>query len=376
MSIVSIRKVANYDPARVAAAIAAHFEALGVEKDVRPGMKLLLKPNLLTGRGPEQAVTTHPAVIRAVAEWFRARGVTDIVLADSPGGPYSAAMLNRIYRACGLTALSDVVVLNQDTASQEIKAAPGSTHQSFQIINPIVEADYIVNLAKMKTHGMTTVSLGIKNMFGAIPGLMKPQKHFENPSHEGFGRMLVALAQTTKPNITLIDGILAMEGDGPSGGTVREAGLLFASRDVFAQDYVVCGLMGVKPERAPMIKAALDRGLIDVAGIELVGDRVSACEPPFALPEATRRVDFLSHAPKFLQAPLGRWVDAHVKPVPVVRLDGCVGCGKCAESCPQGIVEIVDKKAVIRTRRCISCFCCQEMCPAKAIEVEHKLKLR
>ncbi len=376
MSIVSIRKVADYDQQRVAQAIEAHFAALGIENDVRPGMKVLLKPNLLTGRKPEQAVTTHPIVIRAVAEWFRARGVTDIVLADSPGGPYKVSMLNAIYKACGLNELTDVVTLNQDVSSMEVKAAPGSSYLSFQIIQPVVDADLIVNLAKMKTHGMTTVSLGVKNLFGSIPGLLKPQKHFENPSYEGFGKMLVALALTVNPSVTVIDGILAMEGNGPSGGAVREAGLLMASRDVFAQDYVACGLMGVDPQRAIMVKAALDRGLIDVAGIELVGDPVSPCVPPFALPESTRRVDFVSRAPKFLQGPLGRWMDAHVKPVPVVQLSGCVGCGKCAESCPQRIIKIVDLKAVIDTRKCISCFCCQEMCPAKVIEVERKLKLR
>lgn len=374
MAIVSVKKVESYDQRAVDAAITAHFEALNIEADLRPGMKVLLKPNLLTGRRPEQCVTTHPAVVRAVAAWLRARGVEHITLADSPGGPYRQPLLSGIYRACGLAELPPLVTLNLDVDYREVPAAPGSTHQNFNIINPVLEADYIINLAKMKTHGMTVVSLGIKNLFGSIPGLQKPKLHYQNPSPEGFANMLLSLAETVKPHLTVIDAVDGMEGNGPSGGSVRHAGVILASKDLFAQDYYATTLMGIDPGRVQMLKAAVARGLIDPSAIQVTGDDVKPFEPPFRLPD-TARLDFASHLPKFIGKPIAAIMDRVVKPVPVVAMDKCVGCGKCKESCPQQIIKIENNKAVIAKRNCISCFCCQEMCPAKAIEVEKRIRM-
>ncbi|MDL2207062.1 DUF362 domain-containing protein, partial [Eubacteriales bacterium OttesenSCG-928-N13] len=295
-------------------------------------------------------------------------------LADSPGGPYSAQMLSGVYRACDLVQLGDVLTLNQDFTSRQVPAAPGCSQQDFAIITPVLDADYIINLPKMKTHGMTTLSLGVKNLFGCIPGLLKPRLHYSNPSYDGFAQMLTSLTETVKPNLTLIDAVEGMEGNGPGSGTVRHRGLILASRDIFAQDYVAAQLMGVDPRSVLMIQVQLARGLIVPEQIERIGDDALPSDPPFVLPDHISRVDFTSHLPKPLQKPAAQLMDSLIKQVPLVDQIKCIGCGKCAESCPQHIIEMNDRKADIHLSKCISCFCCQEMCPVKAISVRRKFR--
>jgi uncharacterized protein (DUF362 family)/ferredoxin len=373
MSLVSIRKTMDYRQETVDAAIARHFEALGVEKDLRPGMKVTLKPNLLTARRPEQAVTTHPSVLLAVAKWLRDRGIEDITVADSPGGPYVTAALKTVYSVSGLKALEGHFKLNFDTGFKEIRCPEGFQNRSFNIINPLAQADYIINIAKLKTHSMTTLSAGIKNLFGAIPGLQKPEFHYKYPELRDFSNMLLEIAATVKPDITVIDAVEAMEGNGPNGGDMRYMGLTLASRNVYAQDYVAARLMGLDPESIAMLKIALEKGLFSTGEIELAGDTVQPPETPFKLPDSAT-LDFMSFVPKIFREPARRMMANFLRPLPKLEYDKCIGCGKCAESCPPHIIKITGGRAVFPTAGCISCFCCQEMCPVHAIKVKRNLR--
>lgn len=221
MSLISVRKTPSYDPGLLREAVDFHFAALGVEKDLRPGMKVLLKPNLLAARKPEQVVTTHPALVQAVIDWLRERGIRDITLADSPGGPYNEIRLRSVYAASKMDTLTGVT-LNSDTSSAQVDQPQGKICHRFPVIDPVRQADYVINLPKVKTHGMTVVSLGIKNLFGVIPGLEKPAIHCRYPGWEEFAGMLLDLASLVRPSVTLVDGVTAMEGDGPAGGDPRE----------------------------------------------------------------------------------------------------------------------------------------------------------
>jgi len=365
MSLVSIRKTQSYEPALLRRAVNAHFAALEVEKDLRPGMKVLLKPNLLAARKPEQAVTTHPALIQAVIDWLLERDITDITLADSPGGPFNTGRLRAVYSVTGMDTLTGVW-LNLDLGAEPVPQPRGRKCRQFDIIDPVRQADYIINLPKVKTHGMTVVSLGAKNLFGTVPGLGKPALHYRYSGWEDFAGMLLDLADLVAPAVTLVDGVIAMEGDGPSGGDPRALGYTFASRDVFTLDWFLAGqVMGISPKGVPLLRQARERGWVNEAP-DLTGDSLEKI-PPFARPR-TQSADFTGYLPGFLRGPARAAMTRFFHPHPQIIREKCVGCGRCAESCPQKIITIIGGKAKIAGKGCISCFCCQEMCPVKAVK--------
>ena len=365
----TLQYVDNYDAEDVYRAVCRSFEALDIASDLRPGMKVAIKPNLIIAKGPEAVATTHPEVIRAVGRWLTEQGVTDITLAESSGGLYNAEYMKRIYRVTGVESVKEYMKLNMDFSARNVECREGFANHSFHLITPIVEADYIINICKLKTHSMTGYSGGIKNLFGTIPGLEKPQMHYRWPEIEDFSNMLLELAQTVNPQVTVIDAIDAMEGDGPTGGTCHPLHMLLASRDCYTQDYFAAGLMGIKPEEIVMIRQAVERGLAKPEEMELVGDPVPEGLTPFVKPR-TIGLDFVDSVPRIFRRPF-QWVAKHfLRSYPQLIPEKCVGCGKCAESCPAHVIEIRNRKARFGRRKCISCFCCQEMCPMKAITVK------
>lgn len=373
MSTVSVKKVDSYDRDTLYSAIDGHFKALGVEKDMRPDLKVLLKPNLLSAHSPEHAVTTNPAVLAAIMQWLWRRGVKDITIADSPGGPYVSASLKMIYNTCGLKPLDGMAKLNLNTAWQTVRCPDGCKNHSFNIIAPVCEADYIINVAKLKTHSMTTISAGIKNLFGTVPGLQKPELHYRHPEVADFSNMLIELAQTVAPAVTVIDAVDAMEGNGPNAGTPRHMGLILASRDMYAQDWYAASLMGIDPDTVPMLRIAKKKRLVSPENITVTGDADIGEITPFKLPD-TKQLDFTSYVPPFLRTPAKAFLSRFLKPLPKVDKLLCLGCGKCAESCPSRVITIENGVATMTGSGCISCFCCQEMCPVHAVSVKRVLK--
>lgn len=370
-AVVAVKKVGNYDRVLVEQAISWQFEQLAVEKFIKPGMRVLLKPNLVTGRKPSDAITTHPVIVTAVANWLYAHGVRDITLADSSGGTYTPDRLRKIYHVAGLDDIPNIK-LNFDVGFKAKTTPNGVVCRNFNLINPVFDADVIINLAKVKTHAMTTLSAGIKNLFGTIPGLQKPEMHYSYPDKATFSGMLIDLAETVAPTLTVLDGIEAMEGDGPTSGTVKKFGYLFASLDLYAQDYVVAKAMGIDPKKVDMLRIAKERALFDPASTCIIGDELQ-CEQAFLLPKAAM-LTFMDRVPTFLQKPVTYMATKLLRTTPKILTTKCIGCGKCAESCPAHTIQIVHKKARIEYRNCISCFCCQEMCPVKAIDVKRKFR--
>lgn len=370
--IQTLHTVPEYNEELINAAISKALAALEIERELRPGMKVVIKPNLVMAKSPSFPATTHPLVIKAVAGWLREHGITDITLAESSGGLYTAEYMKNIYHICGMRQLEPEVKLNMDFSARTVNCPDGFQNHSFHIITPICEADYIINICKLKTHSMTGYSGGIKNLFGVIPGLEKPQMHYRWPEIEDFSRMLLEIAQTVKPDLTIIDAIDAMEGNGPTGGSSHPLHMLLASRDVYTQDYFAAGLMGLDPMDIVMIRQAVETGLAVPYDITLVGDPVPTDLTPFQIPD-TKKLDFTSALPGFLRKPFTRIAGKLLKSYPQLNKELCVGCGKCAESCPAHIINIADGKAHFQKKGCISCFCCQEMCPMKAISVKKAL---
>lgn len=370
--IQTLYLVPEYDEALIYEAICKAFEALQVKKDMRPGLRVVLKPNLVMAKSPSFPVTTHPLVIKAVARWLNEQGVTDIILADSSGGLYNGEVMKNIYRVCGLKQLEPQVRLNMDFTFQTINCPSGFQNHSFHLLTPVCEADYIINLCKLKTHAMTKYSGGIKNLFGTIPGLEKPQLHYRWPDIEDFSQMLLEIAQVVKPQLTICDAIDAMEGNGPTGGTSHPLSMLLAARDFYTQDCFAAKLMGLDPMDIVMLRRAVEQGLAVPRELTLVGDPVPDDLTPFLVPD-TGRLDFADALPGFLRKPFISMANKLFKSYPKVDRELCVGCGKCAESCPAHIIRIDNKTARFKKKGCISCFCCQEMCPVKAISVKKAL---
>lgn len=368
----SLYQVPEYNQEKISTAIAKIMKDQKVEKDLRPGMKVVIKPNLIMAKPTSIPATTHPMVVRAVALWLRGKGITDITLAESSGGPYIADYMKNIYRVCGMASLSDVLTLNNDFSSKPVNTAEGFKNHSFNIITPIIEADYIINICKLKTHAMTGVSAGIKNLFGVIPGLEKPQLHYMWPDIEDFSNMLLEIARTVKPDLTIVDAIDAMEGNGPTGGTSHPLKLLLGAKDFYTQDYFATTLMQLDPNNIVMIRQAVERGLAHPDQIELCGDPIPEGLTQFQIPDSIK-LDFSNFMPGPLGKAFAKIASKVLKSFPKVDKEKCVGCAKCAESCPQKIIKIKNKKAVFPRKGCISCFCCQEMCPAKAISVKKAL---
>ncbi len=289
-------------------AVEALFAASPRARELGPHTKALIKPNLLAKHVPDHAVTTHPAVVAACIRALQRRGVKRIVVADSPGGLYNSALMRGVYQVSGL---ADVCRELGAEVYTDCKSGPRETEgklvRRFELLEPVLEADFIVNVPKFKTHVMTGMSCAVKNLFGTVPGLQKAEFHMRFPEKEPFGNMLVDLCETVRPSLTVVDGVLAMEGDGPAGGTPRPLGLILGGEDPYAIDLTVCGMMGLAPMAVPYLKAVHDRGLCPEKADEtwLEGDRAAAAPiADFRLPESYTNINF-SNAGKACARPCG-----------------------------------------------------------------------
>lgn len=380
MATVSVYSTPDYSHETLKAAVEGHFASLGLEQDLHTQSKVLIKPNLITNRRPGDAVTTNPALLCAVIEQLQSMGVADITVADSPGGPFTHAQLSRVYAATGMEEVAQRygVKLGYDTAFTVVENPSGELCRSFEIIPAVTQADVIINMPKLKSHGMTMMSAAVKNLFGCVPGLLKPELHFRYPEKPHFGTMLVDLSLLVRPAFTIMDAVEGMEGDGPTGGEKRYMGLTFASRDLYDLDLLLCQFLGFSPQEVPTVADSLRRGLCsaDASDITLTG-QPEAFVPlsDFKRPRSSS-LDFSHHVPAFLQKPVQWFGERFLRPRPVIVTKKCIGCGRCAESCPPHTIAMQDKKAVIDYSNCIKCYCCHEMCPAKAIDIKRPGLLR
>ena len=374
MKPVSLSKTESYDLPQMLEAVRRHLDLLDFRID--PGSKVVVKPNLIMRCRPDRTATTNPVVVEAVIRSIQAMGVSDITIADSPGGLYTPQVLAANYEQTGMKAVAERcgVALNLSCGSRTVRYEEGRLCRAFDLIDPIAGADVVINLCKLKTHCMTTLSCGIKNLFGCIPGLLKPQLHYRFPDGRQFAQMLVDLSLLVRPSLTLVDAVDAMEGAGPTGGSRRHIGLTAAAvgDGLYALDLMMAHLIGLGPEQVPMLADAVERGLCPARWeqIELTGDpdALSCAVTDFVMP-ASKTLDFTGNVPRPL-AGLIRRLEPRLAPRPQVRGKDCVGCGRCAESCPAKTIVLENRRAKIDLSSCIHCFCCHEMCPVKAIDIK------
>ena len=357
-------------------AIRALVEQMGgMGRFVRPGERIVLKANLLRAAPPESAICTHPAVVEAVAKLVKEAGGTPVIC-DSPGGAlHKEAVLRSLYEKTGMAAAAAAAgaELSMDSSTRTVSLPEGKVLRQAEIITPVAEADGVIDLCKMKTHVLMSMTGAVKNLFGVIPGLSKVGYHATHPDHATFADVLLDLTGYVKPRLSLMDGILAMEGDGPgSSGTPRQVGLLLAAANPLALDTAAGAIMNLPRQDNPVLLAAERRGLTPcrMEDVELIGGTVEELRmADYKFPASTKSnlMDFLGP----LARPAERLCKKALSQTP--RIDGakCVGCGICAKSCPGQAIAMTapGKKARISQNACIHCYCCHELCPQKAVEL-------
>ena len=351
------------------------FDALQVWDKIRPGMKVVLKPNLVMSSKPEQAIITHPAFTAAVGKCVQKAGGR-VVIAESPGGPYTPAAIKAMFRATGYRDMAEACgfTLYTDCKSREVTLPQAKRCRELSVVEPFLDRDYLIDLPKLKTHSMVGFSGAVKNLFGTVPGLQKPELHCRFPEREPFSEMLCDLCHFLGPDLSLMDGIWAMEGNGPTGGQRRDLHVIAGSESPWALDVAAASLVGLEPEKITMLREGHERGYgpLDLSELELVGDSMETLLAPDFLKAEASSTDFIDRLPKFLRPAAKKLAT----PYPRIDKKRCVGCGKCAESCPQHTISLRDGKAVIRYQNCIRCFCCHEMCPKHVVQIKRLGLLR
>jgi len=375
-ALVSLQHCESYDAAAVKAGILQQIAALdGLDKYVMPGERVLLKVNLLMKKKPEEATTTHPSVVQALAEIFIAHGCA-VMIGDSPGGPFTEGMLRGIYAASGMerVAAETGAHLNRNYNAASRENPQGLLLKKLIVTDMLNDVDKVISVSKMKTHGMMTFTGAVKNMFGIVPGIVKAEYHMNMPKYEDFADALIDICLCAHPVLSFMDGIEAMEGHGPSGGTPRKMNVLLASDNPFALDKTACAIIGLAEDRVPILSRAAERGLC----ADGLCDIIFAGEPwerfavkDFNIPPVRKPLTF-----KTMPAPVLRFANRHMQPRPVFDYKRCIGCADCAKNCPAKIIEMRERKPYVSLDKCIRCFCCQELCPKTAVSVYRPRLLR
>lgn len=307
---VWLSRCAVYHPEELLRQVEEAFTALGVWEEIKPGMKVVLKPNLVMSSKPGAAIATHPALVAAVGRCVQKAG-GEVLIAESPGGPYTPAAMKAIFRGCGYTDMAREwgFSLYTECRSREVTLPRARRCRQLSVAEPFLERDYLIDLCKLKTHGMVGFSGAVKNLFGAVPGLQKPELHCRFPEKQAFSEMLVDLCDFLAPDLCIMDGILAMEGNGPTGGQPRQMGVLGASKSPYALDVCGTSLIGLKPESVLMLREAHERGLGPLSPQEcrLVKEGIEPLAQPDFLKAEAASTDFIDRLPKFLRPWRKKW---------------------------------------------------------------------
>ena len=375
---VAVVPLGDYGVAEARAALEELLSSIGGIDFIESGMTVVIKVNLVSAMKPEQAATTHPTLVCALVDMLTARGAR-VIVGDSPGGLYNSVFVGRVYSASGMREVeAHGAALNSDFSEKSAEFAEGKVLHSFTYTGYLDKADLIINFCKLKSHGMMGMSCAAKNMFGVIPGVIKPEYHYRYPKYEDFANMIVDLDEYFHPVLSIADAVIGMEGNGPTAGTPRRLGCLLASRSPHALDMVAAKIIGLTPAEVPTLSAAINRGMIPerVEDINLVGSISEFILNDFEHVVERRSLQFAGDGSKPMKRFFSKIVGRVLRTRPYLKKDMCVGCGICRDICPAKAIVIKNKKAKIDRKACIRCFCCQEFCPKSAMKVQRTVIAR
>lgn len=366
---VSLQSLPDYDPARVKDALLLLLEPLGsIDRYIKPGQKVLIKPNLLSGKSPEKAVTTHPEIVRQVI--LLAQGAGGLVsVGDSPG----IGKPENVARKCGIL---DVIEETGAHFAPFDKSVPISldigTFHHLEVAQEALDADVIINLPKLKTHQMMGYTGAVKNLFGLIVGMRKARLHLQAGTDKAFfALMLLELAERFPPALTIMDGVVGMEGNGPGNGDPVQLGALLASPHLLALDTVATKMINLAEQRVWTQQVARETGRegLSMSEIELHGVPLADLQTTNFRPAQSADVNF------GLPTPVKNLLKNAITAQPEIT-HKCQLCGHCVTHCPPEAMSLNDQDVIIDYGRCIRCFCCQELCPHDAITTRQGILLR
>lgn len=366
---VAIEKVDSYDPLLVkngVEALLAHFGGIGAF--VNPGEKVLIKPNMLSAKPPNAAVTTHPELLRAVINLVKSAGAVPLV-GDSPG----IGSLRSVARKSGMLAVIEECGAELVEFSKTSEVTTDGVFKRFEVASEYLDADKVINLPKLKTHEMMTMTCSVKNIFGILVGAAKPARHLQAGfDRDLFARSLLDLYLVRPPDLTIVDAVVAMEGDGPGSGDPCQVGLLLAGVNGIALDVVAAEVAGI-PKKLLFVERQAEKCALDGwdrENIETVGSDLQSLQiRPFRLPPLS---DVEFGLPGFLKKILRN----HLTTRPVQIKERCTLCGACVRACPPEVISTCGRSLIFDYDRCIRCYCCRELCPEGALDVKKGILLR
>ncbi|MDR0362989.1 MAG: DUF362 domain-containing protein [Planctomycetota bacterium] len=355
---VALERLDAYDPAKTLEALRRVLAPLGgMERFVKPGAKVALKPNLLFGRAAGKALNTHPEIVRAAGRLALEAGAGELLIGDSPG----------FGTARGAARLCGILPVAEELGAAVVEFTPvehmdrGRSFPRLELARELLEADVVINLPKMKTHGQMLMTLAVKNMFGAVPGTRKFQWHYRAGRDKlVFARALNEIAMAVRPALSILDAVLAMDGMGPSSGRPRWTNFIAAGDDPWALDAAIMDVLGLERSLLFTLLAASGHGPSEWREVEIFGESPEALRPDdWDIPELVTAQMHGGFVEKRLPR-LADWLRARISPPP--RANGrCVRCGHCVAICPAGAMRL-DPDPVIDREKCIRCYCCHELC--------------
>lgn len=368
----------DYFQEHVDEALAKVLEPIGGLSFVKPGMKVAIKANLVSFMKPQSAATTHPALLCSLVKMLINLGA-EVTVGDSPGGLYNKLFVGKVYSATGVYAVEELGgKLNWNFEQSEEHNDNALIAKDFLYTAYLKDFDAVIDFCKLKTHGMMAYSGAAKNLFGVIPGTVKPEYHFRYPNVMDFANMIVDLDEFVKPVLSIIDGVVGMEGNGPTMGTPRQIGIIGASLSPHKLDLAAAYIIGLRRENVPTLQAAYERGLIpaSVKDMSINVDIDNFVIEDFKRIENYNSIIFKNELPGVLGKAFGGIVNKALCSVPVVSNATCIGCAKCEQICPAKAIHLRNNRPKIDRSQCIHCFCCQEFCPKGALSVKRPIIAR
>ncbi len=367
---VSLQRLKTYNSTEILVALEKLLQPLGgMSAFVKPGQKVLIKPNLLAGKTPEKAVTTHPEIVRAVIKLAQKAG-GEVSLGDSPG----IGSPENVARKSGILAVVEETGCRFAPFDTSVTIRPtGGTFHQFEVAQEILDADVVINLPKLKTHQMMGLTCGIKNMFGAVVGLRKPRLHLQAGIDKAFfALMLLELCETLAPALTIVDAVIGMEGEGPGSGDPVQIGVLLAGRHPQAVDTVATELVGLQANQVWIQQQAIatNRPYTQLKQLEIVGDPLESLKIKNFRPAKMTDVNF------GLKGGLKHYLRDALTARPEPDHNLCKRCNDCVTHCPAEAMKIEHNRLQIDYNHCIRCFCCQELCPHGALVTKQGILLR
>lgn len=363
---VSVRKLSDYEAPGLKDIVNRCMDDLGgLTSMIRRSDKVLLKPNLLRSANPGQAIVTHPAFVESVAELLVDFGA-QVSLGDSP----PLGNLGRVLSKSGYDGFMKRL---------DIKPCPFNEKRTFDCANnrvfrkldlaaEVFEFDSIVNLPKIKTHCQMGLTLAVKNLFGTVVGTDKASWHLRaGKDFDSFATVLVQIYEQIRPVVSIADGILGMEGNGPNSGKPRRLGLVAAGRDAVALDTTIAFLLGFPLNllKTSVVGGNLGLGVAELERITILGDELDGFPlNDFKRPESMTMSWNLSY-----WNPIRRFLENHIITKPEIDSSLCKNCGVCMTHCPPGAIRSENGAMKIDRRVCISCFCCHELCDSNAVAI-------